>query len=100
MCAKFKKGNSEAVGRPKGSLNKKTVENREIINDVLGYIKTEYLYKDIDNLSSIERMKMFVALMEYTTPKLARQEHTGKDNQPLEIRLIDANSSNNGFNKD
>ena len=77
-------------GRKKGTANKKTAENKDRVNKILGYIDEQYLIEDIDNLSSSERVKTYVSLMEYVMPKLARREHTGKDNEPFKILLVDA----------
>ena len=79
----FKKGEG---GRPKGTKNKKTAENSERINNVLSYINDKYMYEDIDSLSSSERVKTYISLMEYVVPKLARREHTGKDGEAIEIK--------------
>lgn len=77
-------------GRKKGTVNKKTAENKDRVNKILGYIDETYLIEDIDNLSSSERVKTYVSLMEYVMPKLARREHTGANNEPFKIILVDA----------
>ena len=85
MAKLFVKGN-KGGGRPKGTKNKKTAENSERINNVLSYINDKYLYEDIDSLSSSERVKTYISLMEYVVPKLARREHTGKNGEAIEIK--------------
>ena len=82
----FKNGRKKTGGRQKGSQNKKTAENSERINNVLSYINDKYLYEDIDSLSSSERVKTYISLMEYVVPKLARREHTGKNGEAIEIK--------------
>ena len=82
-------------GRKKGTANKKTTENKDRINRILGYIDDKYLIEDIDNLSSSERVKTYVSLMEYVVPKLARREHTGANNEPFKIVLVDASKQGN-----
>lgn len=83
----FKKGHKESKGRPKGGKNKKTTENKERINKILSYIDDKYLIKDIDNLTSSERVKTYISLMEYIMPKLARKEHTGDNQNKLQIEI-------------
>ena len=83
----FKKKNKESKGRPKGGKNKKTTENKERINKILSYIDDKYLIKDIDNLTSSERVKTYISLMEYIMPKLARKEHTGDNQNKLQIEI-------------
>ncbi len=83
----FKKGHKESKGRPKGGKNKKTTENKERINKVLSYIDDKYLIEDIDNLTSSERVKTYISLMEYIIPKLARKDHTGDNQNKLQIEI-------------
>ena len=83
----FKKKNKESKGRPKGGKNKKTTENKERINKVLSYIDDKYLIEDIDNLTSSERVKTYISLMEYIIPKLARKDHTGDNQNKLQIEI-------------
>ena len=83
----FKKKNKESKGRPKGGKNKKTTENKERINKVLSYIDDKYLIEDIDKLTSSERVKTYISLMEYIMPKLARKEHTGDNQNKLQIEI-------------
>ena len=82
--AKFQQGNK---GRKKGSKNKKTTENKERINNILSYIDDKYLIEDIDSLTSSERVKTYISLMEYIIPKLARKEHTGDNQNKLQIEI-------------
>jgi len=83
----FKKGHKESKGRPKGGKNKKTTENKERINKVLSYIDDKYLIEDIDKLTSSERVKTYISLMEYIIPKLARKDHTGDNQNKLQIEI-------------
>lgn len=83
----FKKKNKESKGRPKGGKNKKTTENKTRINHILSYIDDKYLIDDIDSLTSSERVKTYISLMEYIVPKLARKEHTGDNQNKLQIEI-------------
>lgn len=90
--AKFSKGKKKTGGRKKGTANKVT-ENQSRVNRILAHIDENFLIEDIDNLSSSERVKTYVSLMEYVMPKLARREHTGANNEPFKILLVDASKT-------
>ena len=93
----FKKGHKKHGGRKKGDTNKKTSENRERVNNVLNYLHEEHLYNDLKDISSSERVKTYIALMEYSLPKLQRIAHTGPsdDRLKIEIQVVDASDEEN-----
>ncbi len=93
----FKEGNKHGRGRKKGSQNKKTAENRERVNNVLNYLHEQHLYDDLKDISSSERVKTYIALMEYSLPKLQRIAHTGPndDRLKIEIQVVDASDEEN-----
>lgn len=78
---KFEKGNK---GKPKGALNKKTIESVKRIEWVLGLLENK-LQADIQKLTPRARVQLWNDLQEYIRPKLARTELTGKDGQQLII---------------
>lgn len=66
----FEKGISgNPEGRPKGAVNKKTSELREMITDFLE-TNFEKIRKDFELLSSKERAKLYCDLLQYGLPKL------------------------------
>jgi hypothetical protein len=86
--AKFEKGNKESKGRPKGATNKTTADNRERVNNVLSWLHEEHLYADLKETSGSERIKTYIALMEYSLPKLQRIAHEGGTNAPIQVELV------------
>ena len=67
----FGRGNS---GRPKGTPNKATSERKAKLNAILQKIEDEHLDSDLGKLSSRDRVKLYADLLEYTIPKLTREE--------------------------
>jgi hypothetical protein len=59
-------------GRKKGSLNKKTQEQKNRAERVLNIIDKKYLAKDITLLTSAQRMQLYASMMEFVSPKLQR----------------------------
>ncbi len=74
-------------GRGKGSLNKKTAEERDRAGRVLKLIETKYLAKDIKQLSPHQRTMLYCDMMEYKAPKLSRTEHIGDPEKPIEMNV-------------
>jgi hypothetical protein len=63
-------------GRGAGTPNKTTEQIRESIQKALNFIdgnETQFK-RDINALSPAERLKLYVSLLEYVQPKLARTE--------------------------
>lgn len=99
---KLEKGNSQNLtnrgrGRPKGAINKTTIEFRETIQKLLD--------KNTDNVSlwladiangdpltdrkpdPYKALDMLSKLAEYAAPKLARTEHVGANDGPVELTI-------------
>ena len=99
---KLEKGNSQNLtnrgrGRPKGAINKTTIEFRETIQKLLD--------KNTDNVSiwlediangditqdrkpdPYKALDMLAKLAEYAAPKLARTEHVGNNDGPIEMKV-------------
>jgi len=64
----FAKGHG---GKPKGSLNKTTIANKQRIEKVLTLLD-ETLEEDIQNLKAKERVELWATLQEFIRPKLQR----------------------------
>jgi hypothetical protein len=99
---KLEVGNSENLtnrgrGRPKGAVNRVTNEFRETVKCLLednadNVSKWLTLVAEGDEIKEIrpdpyKALDMLAKLAEYATPKLARTEHTGSDNKPIEISV-------------
>jgi hypothetical protein len=66
----FKKGQSgNPNGKPIGSMNKTTKEIRESILKIVSK-NIERFENDLDKLSSKDRVKIIVELIQYITPKV------------------------------
>lgn len=73
MYAKGQSGNLR--GRPKGSVNKTTLELRDKLNN-LHQKNYEYILKEIDNLTMRQRLQLNKDLLPYISPKLSAIEVT------------------------
>lgn len=88
---RFVKGNTASKGRIKGSLNKATKDKREWVSKLLED-KEDDILDALDRLHKEDpdkALKHLLGLLEYTTPKLARQEITGADQGPIQLYLVD-----------
>jgi hypothetical protein len=82
----FKPGNP---GKPMGARHKFTVEQEERLKMVFETIQ-EDLIESIRNLSHRDRVRMFIDLLEFTLPKLARVEMKSEHmEQKIEKILIE-----------
>lgn len=76
-------------GRKKGTPNRKTTEAISRAERILSLIERKYFEKDIEALTSSQRMILYSDMLEYVAPKLSRQEVTGEGGkaQKFEITL-------------
>lgn len=88
----FKKGQSgNPAGRIKGEPTKSTKRFKEALNELLESQADKMVLwlEQIDNPK--QRFDVIKDLAEYIHPKLARQEHTGKDGEEIktlsEVRI-------------
>lgn len=72
--AKFQKGEG---GRPKGAQNKETKKLREFLSDVLHNHQQKF-EEALLSLDDKDFIKAYTDLLEYSTPKLQRTEHSGE----------------------
>lgn len=83
-----RKGNvTNPLGRPKGVPNKATEAMRNALAEFFHRNASELdsLFQQIKADSPREAFKAVMETAEYVLPKLARQEHTGKDGGAIEI---------------
>ncbi len=86
----IKGGKREGAGRPAGVPNKSTTKAREAIaafvdgNSHLLQTWLEQIAMD-ERYGPKQAFECFMAVAEYHVPKLARQEHVGADNGPIEL---------------
>lgn len=82
------------MGRKKGSVNKATKAFRETVTELLeGNAENVHIwletvaYGDGDLVKPDPKgaLTLLAQLAEYATPKLARTEHSGVDNTPIEM---------------
>ncbi len=86
----FKKGNKLGTGRPKGLRNKKTQESKARVEKVLSMID-QTIEEDIAELTASERVKTYVALLEYQLPKLQRvalANDTNDEGEKIQFEVI------------
>lgn len=74
---KFTKGNNLGKGRPKGAENKETRRLREFLGDLLEG-NQERFEQELLSLKGEKFVFAFSNLLEYSTPKLNRTEHSGE----------------------
>jgi len=88
--AKKQLTNIKGAGRPKGVPNKSTTKAREAIAAFVDG-NAHLLQTWLEQVAMDERygpktaFDCFMAVTEYHVPKLARQEHVGADNGPIEL---------------
>jgi hypothetical protein len=79
---KFKKGNKEGKGRPKGTPNKKT-EQWQAFSEYCLSGGVERFQKELNGLKGKQYVDAFLSILEFHKPKLARTELTGEDGEEL-----------------
>lgn len=99
---KLESGNSKNLtnrgrGRPKGAPNKTTVEMKQAIADLVqGNVHRVQEWLDLIALGDEslgvkpapeKAFDLYLKLMEYNLPKLARTEVTGQDGGPQQIKV-------------
>ena len=85
-----RKGNvTNPLGRPKGVPNKATEAMRNALADFFHRNAGELdsLFQQIKADSPREAFKAVMETAEYVLPKLARNEHTGKDGEPIAFAI-------------
>ena len=88
--AKVAKTRSRIGGRAVGTPNKSTAKAREAIAAFVDG-NAHLLQTWLEEIATDERygpktaFECFMAVAEYHVPKLARTEHTGVDNSPIEL---------------
>ena len=69
------KTNTKPTGRPKGSKNKLSSENKGLLEELLnGYLESETLAGDISMLSAKERGDFMLKVHSLTAPKVTQSE--------------------------
>lgn len=74
-------------GRQKGSVNKKTAEQKNRAEKILQLIEDKYFEKDIKKLSPSQRMILYTSMMEYVAPKLSRTALAGNVKHEMIVRI-------------
>ena len=86
----IKGGKREVAGRPVGIPKKSTTKAREAIAAFVD-ANADKLQEWLDQIATDERygpktaFDCFMAVAEYHVPKLARTEHTGANDGPIEL---------------
>ena len=86
----IKGGKRQGAGRPVGIPNKSTTKAREAIAAFVDG-NADKLQEWLDQIATDERygpktaFDCFMAVAEYHVPKLARTEHTGANDGPIEL---------------
>lgn len=74
---KFAKGNKASKGRPKGVENKETKRIRQFLADLLENHQDKF-ENELLSLKGEKFTNAFTQLLEFSTPKLQRTEHSGE----------------------
>lgn len=91
-----KKGAAKTGGRVAGVPNKRTVEALNRAERILQLIESDYLEDDIIALSPSQRIDLYQNMVEYTMPKLSRQDVNANVKQKTVIEILrrSTNSTN------
>lgn len=83
---KFQKGHKKLGGRKKGTPNRATAGIRKHIHTFLeGHV--DRFTEAVNDLPPEQFIEVYIKLMEYGLPKLARTELTGNEGEALEINV-------------
>lgn len=82
-------------GRPKGAVNKTTADVREAIAKIAqrNIEAVEAWLNEIDD--PVKRLDLFLRMIEYHIPKLARTEMSGEGGKPIEVHIVDPTRRDN-----
>lgn len=86
----FKKGKNPGPGRPKGRANTSTLNAREAIArfvDGNAYRLQEWLDQVAEEQGALAAVKLFIDVIEYHVPKLARTEFANTNDKPFTIDI-------------
>lgn len=87
----FKKGKNPGPGRPPGRANTSTLNAREAIArfvDGNAHKLQEWLDQVAEEQGALAAVKLFIDVIEYHVPKLARTEFVNADDKPF---VVDVN---------
>lgn len=86
---KFEKGHIKKAGRPSGGLNKKTLASKELVQDMVKDGKKEFK-KRWYKLNDKDFTDVWIKLLEYNIPKMARIENENKMPTSITVNMIAA----------
>ena len=76
--------------KPKGALNKKTIEMKERLKLLLDSYDEDKMIEDMESLRAPDRMKVLIGLLEYMLPKLNKTDYTlTKESKEINVTLPD-----------
>lgn len=75
-------------GRVKGSVNKKTAEQKSRAERILQLIDDKYFEQDIKRLTAAQRMILYSSMMEYVAPKLSRTTLNGNVKSEMIVTIL------------
>jgi len=86
---KFEKGHIKKAGRPSGGLNKKTIATKTFVQKMLrkGEKDFEKAWKELKDKDYVE---VYIKLLEFDLPKMARIENENKMPTSITVNMIAA----------
>jgi hypothetical protein len=82
----FKENNTHGKGRPKGSVNKITLDNRERITNFLDENYNQF-QEDLNSLPPKDRVRFYLELYKLVTPKMRSLELNDMREEPTKIEV-------------